>query len=262
MFPLIPTPYPKVNALLGILLEGVQTVLGTHFLGMYLFGSLAIGDFDGGSDIDVAVITDAEISDDVFLAVRFMHERIALGDSPWATQLEVSYLSKSALFRYDPTNARHPQLERGSGVQLVMENHARVVERHVLRERGIVVAGPPLQNLIEPVSPDDLRKSVVEILHEWAEPMLDGPIPFDTRGYQSYTVLSLCRMLYTIEHDTVVSKPVAARWAEERLGERWLPLIESARVGRQNPELAPEWEDVSGTLDLIRYALAKSQSSG
>lgn len=255
-----PTPYPDVNRLLEVLFEDVQGVLGAQFLGMYLFGSLAIGDFDEGSDIDVAIITQDELPEELFFALRRMHESIATLDSPWAVQMEVSYLSRQALFRYDPEHNRHPQLERDRGSQLVMDNHARVVERHVLREKGVVVAGPPLQDLIAPVSPDDLRKSVADILHEWGEPMLARPLPFYSRGYQSYTVLSLCRMLYTLEHGTVVSKPVAARWAQQKLGERWHNLIDNARVSRLHPDAPPDSAQVEETLDLMRYVLEKLKS--
>ena len=36
-----PTPYPDVNVVLHALLSSVQTVLGNHFIGLYLYGSLA-----------------------------------------------------------------------------------------------------------------------------------------------------------------------------------------------------------------------------
>ena len=60
-----PTLYPEVNTLLGVLLHGVQTALGNHFIGMYLYGSLTSGDFDSASDIDVVVVTSDNISEPV-----------------------------------------------------------------------------------------------------------------------------------------------------------------------------------------------------
>ena len=48
-----PTPYADINALLDRLFEGMRAVLGEKLIGLYLFGSLAVGDFDyGSSDID------------------------------------------------------------------------------------------------------------------------------------------------------------------------------------------------------------------
>ena len=53
-----PTPYPEVNVLLFRLLKEVQEALGEQFIGMYLYGSLASGDFDEkSSDVDFVVVT-------------------------------------------------------------------------------------------------------------------------------------------------------------------------------------------------------------
>lgn len=253
------TAYPDVNALLSELLSSVRSILGGHLIGMYLFGSLAIGDFDTSSDIDVAVVTDEEISPELFAELHAMHSRIAEIDSPWAVQLEVSYLSLRNLRRYDPPHAVHPHLDRDAGEKLGMQRHARVVERHVLRERGITLFGPPPRELIDPISPEDLWWAALEIVDEWLRPMLEMPTPFASRGYQSYTVLSICRMLYTLEHGEIVSKPAAARWAQTKLDERWSPLIERALAGRHTPYLDPDPNDVDETRALMRYMLERRQ---
>lgn len=95
-----PTPHAEVNTLPGELLGGVRAVLGSQFVGAYLFGSPACGDFDRDSDVDVLVVTEGELSGEQFEALRATHERLARADSPWATQLEVSYIPRAAL-RYD-----------------------------------------------------------------------------------------------------------------------------------------------------------------
>ena len=254
-----PTPYPDVNAVLLALLSGVQTILGNHLIGMYLEGSLASGDFDQDSDIDFVVVTDDEISGALFSALQAMHERIATMDCWCAIQLEGSYISQHALRRYDPAHALHPNIERGRGERLKIIQHdaAWVIHRYILRERGMTLVGPAPHTLIDPVSPHDLRQAMVAILHGWATNILNDPARMNSHGYQSYTVLSLCRILYTLQYGAVVSKPVAAQWAQEILGEGWVPLIERAWVGRQHPQGKAQEDDVNGTLDLIRYTLER-----
>ena len=69
-----PTPYPDVNAVLHELLAGVQAILGDHFVGLYLHGSLAIGDFNPHrSDIDFVVVTAGELPDEMLPALEAMH---------------------------------------------------------------------------------------------------------------------------------------------------------------------------------------------
>jgi hypothetical protein len=94
--------YPEVAMLVEALLKGVRSILGDHFVGMYLDGSLTSGDFDRDSDIDFVVVTDIDISGSFFSALQAMHDRIATIDAWCAIQLEGSYISQRALRRYDP----------------------------------------------------------------------------------------------------------------------------------------------------------------
>lgn len=85
-----PTPDRDLNRLLDVLLQNVQTILGPHFVGMYLEGSLANDAFDQASDIDFIVVTQQDITEDLFLALRAMHDRIVSLDARWGFELEGS----------------------------------------------------------------------------------------------------------------------------------------------------------------------------
>lgn len=256
-----PTPYADVNTLLHRVLSGAQAILGDHFIGMYVEGSLACDAFDAASDIDFVVVTRAEITGELFGALQALHDRIASSDSPWATELEGSYISQSALRRYDMANAVHPNIERGPGERLKLVDHDAGwnIHRYLLRERGITLAGPAPRTLVDAVAPDDLRRAMRASLPNWAVRLLDTPALVQHRGYQSYIVLTVCRVLYTLQHGTVVSKRVAADWAGQYLDQRWTPLIEQAWAGRQNPQQAASPEDVKATLELLRYAVEQSR---
>jgi hypothetical protein len=93
----------------------------------------------------------------------------------------------------------------------------------------------------------------------WLVQLLDNPAQIKKRGYQSYIVLTMCRVLYTLYYGDVVSKPNAAHWARETLDQRWKPLIERAVIGRQHPECEALSEDLSETMNLIRYTLERSR---
>jgi len=257
-----PTPHQKVNDLLHELLKNAQAILDRQFVGMYLFGSLTSGDFDRDSDVDVVIVTQDEISDKLFAALKAMHLQIAAIDSWCASQLKVSYIPLDAIRRYESAHAQHPHIDRGKGDEvlfMMQHDESWIVQRYVLRERGITMAGPAPETIIDFVSPDDLRQAMVAILEGWASKILDDPAQMQYRGYQSYIVLSLCRILYTLEYGTVVSKPAAARWAQEALDDGWMPLIERTWTGRHNPGLKASPDDVNGTLKFIRYALEQAR---
>jgi hypothetical protein len=105
-----------------------------------------------------------------------------------------------------------------------------VIQRHILREGGVVLAGPPPAALIDPVTPDDLKAAVRDLFQAWWAPMLDDQSLLRESGYRAYAVLTMGRTLYTLRYGAVVSKPAAARWARQTLGERWVRLIEWAQA--------------------------------
>ncbi len=253
-----PTPYPDVNVAVSGFLLGARDILGDHFRAMYLSGSLALGDFDAErSDIDFVVVTDSDLPDDLLLALRAMHDRFNASASPWATEVEAAYIPQNALRRYDPARARHPHIERGVGEILDMDQLGSdwIIQRFILREYGVVIAGPDPRTLIAPVSSRDLHQSVVTLMNSWWGPMREDPAPLHrpTIGYQSYAVLTMCRILYTLDTGTVVSKPVAARWARGITDGHWDTLIERALAWRKDGRTVPSDDDVHETLALIQY---------
>src|SRR2546427_11235358 len=63
-----------------------------------------------------------------------------------------------------------------------------IIHRHMLREHGVVLAGPAPRTLIDPVQPSELREAVLGILREWWMPMLvDGPL-LQNGFYRCYAV--------------------------------------------------------------------------
>ncbi len=259
------TPYPDVNATLRHFLAGVRTILGDHFRGMYLSGSLALGDFAADrSDIDFVVMTDNDLTGDLLSDLRALHARFNASDSPWATEVEAAYIPQDAMRRYDPDHALHPHIERGAGETLDMDQLGSdwIIQRAILRMCGLVVAGPDLHTVIDPVRPDDVRRAVATLMDEWWGPMRDDPAPLHrpTIGYQSYAVLTMCRMRYTLDAGTVVSKPVAARWARGRADGRWDALIDRALAWRKDAQTVPSDDDIHETLALIHYTFDRCQA--
>jgi aminoglycoside adenylyltransferase-like protein/nucleotidyltransferase-like protein len=248
------TGYADVDAVLAELLAGVRGTLGPQLVGVYLDGSLAIGDFsEHSSDIDVLVVTEDALSDEVVAALRTMHARLATGTSKWARELEVSYIRRCAIRRFDPDDNCHPCIQRGTDC-LVTEAHDRdwVIHRHVVREQGVALAGPDPRTLIDPVDAGDLRDAVVSLLHGWWMPAPTCRRWLDNPFYRSYAVLTMCRMRYTLQYGVVVSKPIAARWAEAALDARWTALIQAALAWSK--DIVPDFGETLRFIDDTRQA--------
>jgi hypothetical protein len=251
-----PTPYPEINTVLDRLLAGVQNVLGTHFIGLYLHGSLASGDYNPQtSDIDFLVVTLDELPTGLLPRLAAMHARLTASGLKPAARLEGPYIPLAAMRRYDPLKNEYPAL-RVDGT-FAVDGHGTdwIIQRHYLRRQGIVISGPPLQEFIDPVPPAEMQRAVLGILQDWWSPPFPNPARFDSPEYRAYAVLTMCRALYTLQFADVVSKPAAATWAQTALGESWAGLIERA-LAWQPGALFDSHEQ---TFAFIRFILERSQ---
>jgi predicted nucleotidyltransferase len=96
-----PTPYPELNEVLHDLVDSVRVALGDSFIGAYLQGSFAVGDFDLNSDVDFVIAMRDELTDAQVAALQAIHKRIYDLPSEWAKHLEGSYFPVAILRDYN-----------------------------------------------------------------------------------------------------------------------------------------------------------------
>jgi hypothetical protein len=246
------TAYPGIDAALDRLLSGSRLVLGENFVGMYLFGSLACGGFDAEtSDIDFVVVTRDPVDAESEAALARLNRELQATAAPWAGKLEGSFLPRGVFEDPDPALAMHPTIGMGGRFGPDHKGIERAIQRSLLREDGIALAGPDPKSFIAPVSAAALRRETLEVLRDWWAAQLADPARIRRRGYQAYAVLTMCRALHTLESGRLASKPQAARWARRRLPERWQGLIDRAGAWREGDGV----DDFASTLELIRWML-------
>lgn len=264
-------PYPELASVLRELVVGVQEVLAGNVVGVYLVGSLATGDFDLDSDVDFLVVTQDEVGEEAARSLQAMHERIhGLGCYP-AEHLEGSYVSRAALNR---------SLDVGVQPLWYIDNGSTILERSthdnqwhvrwVLRERGIALLGPEAATLLAPVPVEAVRGEAHGVIRRIAQEFTDavaGPLTFWTSRFgQSYAVLQLCRVLYTLDAGTVRSKLSGVRWALETLDPAWAELIQTAWEEREGVRYCIKIRQraadsaLAQTLDFIKYAVRDSEA--
>ncbi len=246
-----PTPYPDVNETLDVLLYNVKEILKDQFVGMYLYGSLSSGDFNPEtSDIDFLVVTKDFLLERTIKELENMHKQTWATSLKRAGELEGSYIPKSLIRRHDPNGLPCPTVNEGKFF-VDQRGSDWIIQRHVVREFGVIVEGPDPKTLIDFVSPGDIRNAVKGILHEWWFPMLNDAswLRNNENGYRAFAVISMCRVLHALETGAIVSKPQAIQWARTKLDERQKQLIDKAALaGHRDYEIT-----LSETLDFIRF---------
>lgn len=232
------TGFPDLDELLARFTAEAEAELDDELVGLYLQGSFALGAGDEWSDVDFVCLTRRLVAPE---RVQPLHARLHALPTPWAKHLEGSYLPAELMRRVDPARTRVPFLDNGAA-ELVLDPHCNTaVVRWVLREHGLVLAGPPPRELIDSVEPAALRAEAEAALADYAAWAPEGEM---SAWKQPYLVLTLCRILRTLACADVTSKTAAAAWAETALEGRWRPLIRQAVADRPHP-----WERVDRAAD-------------
>ena len=252
-----PTPYPELNRVLAELVSSIQHLLGDRFVGAWLQGSFAIGDFDRHSDVDFAVALSGELSEADVALLQPMHERIYRLDCPWAQHLEGSYFPVEPLRNGDHCGKPLWYLDHGSR-SLIQSSHCNtLVVRWTLREHGVVLAGPSGASLIDPISATSLRNEIREVMIGWHRQIVEDPEQINNRFFQAFAVLNYCRMLHDLHTGTIGSKRAGAEWVKSMLDPAWAGLIDRAWDGRPDPAVSvrerADPADFKKTLEFLRY---------
>lgn len=224
-----PTPYPYVNELIERLLAQIHAILGKKLVGLYLNGSLVVGDFDENiSDIDLIAALASDADDGEFAALQRMHEDFVQEDKAWDNKIEVSYISLAALQVVRSQTSRIMDIRPGDPFHWRESSRQWLVNWYLLREKGKTLFGPPPQTVVEAISQEEFIQSVKDNAQEWHIWIQD----MRHRGQQAYAILTLCRALYAVTTGEQVSKKQAALWAARQLPQ-WSSLILQALKWRE-----------------------------
>jgi hypothetical protein len=254
-----PTPFPDLNAVLFELVASVQAILAENFIAAWLQGSFAVGDFDQHSDVDFIIAVDAELLESQVADLQVMHPRIFGLECPWAQHLEGSYFPKDVLRSFTQRSIPLWYLDNGSRSLIQSEHCNTVVVRWVLREHGILLAGPHPTALIDPIPVRALRQEILDTMRAWGKQILADPDQINSRFYQGFAVFHYCRSLHSLQAGTVGSKRAGADWAKSTLDPVWVGLIDRSWNTRPNPAVSvrqpADPRDLSLTLEFVQYAL-------
>jgi hypothetical protein len=220
---------------LDTLVIGTRERLSDNYVGVYLQGSLATGDFDNHSDVDFLVVTETQPAEQEISELQDFHRDLFTHPCYWAQHLEGSYVPRRALAQLPPPRRNLLYLDHGS-TTFEMSNHDHYLAvLWILRERGVILDGPSTDTLVPPIPIDALRAEVRATMEGWGRMILRDQAEVAARWRQAFAVLSYCRMAETLNTGEVHSKRHGAEWAKTRMDASWVDLIDRAIVERAHP---------------------------
>lgn len=219
-----PTAYPHINQFLQTVLTELQGVLGAKLAGLYLYGSLVWGDYDDGvSDADLLAAITNDLSETEFAALEAMHHALIARYPEWNDRLEIVYLSLEGLKTFREKRSPIAVISPGEPFNLKDAGADWLMNWYMVLTKGVTLYGAPPAAIIDPIPTAEFVEAVKDHARLWPTWISDE----DSRGFQSYSILTLCRAWYTCKHGEQVSKATAAAWAARQLP-AYAALIERA----------------------------------
>ena len=214
----------RVTAFAQEVVDVVRGCLGDQVVAVYLFGSVALDDWQrASSDIDMAVVATAPLAAD---ALR------SLADAVLATAAQAPARGLE-LVVYTEAQAAHPDgtvaLNVNGGPLMTTSvdiDHADfwfVLDAAILRSTAVALIGPPAAEVFGHVADTVLRAALDESLAWHAEQVAHRP---------EAAVLAACRSWRFLADGRWTDKSEAAHWAAAR-SEQWRPMITAALQVRQ-----------------------------
>jgi hypothetical protein len=258
-----PTPYRELNQVLDTLVSRLQHILASDFVGAYLQGSFATGGFDEHSDVDFVVAIKDDLAPRQVDALQAMHDQVYHLGPEWAKHLEGSYFPAGILRDPAQRGLELWYLDHGARSMIRSDHCNTILVRWIVRERGVTLAGPPPQTLIDPIPEASLVHEIYEALNGWGQKILDDPAPYNNRFYQGFIVLNYSRMLHDIHRGYPGSKPEGAEWAKAVLDPSWSDLIDRTWACRPDPARTvrepADPVDFARTLEFVAYVMDQSK---
>jgi len=250
------TSYQEINEIIHSFVVEVMNILNENLCGIYLTGSLSYGDFDeNSSDIDITVILRKTVSSKGLEKIKKLHVKLEKNFEKWAKRLECTYTPVEMLKSILPPLEPRPWY---CGLESFLYEKAPygnewIINNYLLYHYSIPLFGPDFKELISPIDIEEVQKACIrDLFVEW-EPKIDIPGYLDNSHFQSYLILNLCRILYTVLHKTAGSKRVSAAWVKREFGMPWKTLIDLA----ENWQYGKEIKERKMTIDFINFSIAE-----
>lgn len=241
----------QVAKLLKIFCNKVKAILSGKFLALYVFGSVAMGDFsEHSSDIDFLVLGATPISRAEGEQLQAMHDKLCV--TQFGDRLEGEYVATPSLC----SEGAEGTVARCEGGVLLLNVPSELSAENILdiRQNAIAVYGPNPEKIVPHVS----RQSVQKVMQDYLRQEIDELKRERLKDLKwlSSEVLNICRTLYTLETGRITSKFAGARWALRVLSPEWKPIIRRSLAVRQGNNKKNDKTFIAAALPrFVAYAL-------
>ncbi|AZV57398.1 aminoglycoside adenylyltransferase domain-containing protein [Clostridium sp. AWRP] len=211
----------------------LKKYFGSKIFGVYLYNSVALGGFDKDkSDIDFITILNKDFEDKDISIVTLIHNELN-SKFKYAKRMEGMYLTKDKVGK--PNSKIEPYLyfcdEKLNSYGYYDINY---VTWWTLKYNGIPINSPNVSSLNINVQWNNIVETMNYNLNSYWKNKLCEKNIFLSDEWIEFAVLTLCRILYTLDNKSIATKIESAKYTIMNIPDEYKLIIEEAIRIRKN----------------------------
>jgi hypothetical protein len=216
----IPEP---IASILPPLVDDLRATLGDDLVAVYLYGSAVTGGFEpGASDLDLVIVTERDAADLDLEVLEGIHQRLVEREPDWGDRLDLAYVGRRTLATFRDGGSL-ASISHDEPLQRYDEADDWLQTWYLVREADTPIVGPPAPELIAPIGRAEFVRAVARHVDRLVERAATDLRP----GPQSYTIVTLCRVLIALETGELVSKKDAVAEIARRRPD-WASVLQAS----------------------------------
>ncbi|KEK25189.1 nucleotidyltransferase domain-containing protein [Bacillus gaemokensis] len=222
----------EVKGLMEQYVDGLRAIfLNEELIGVYVYGSIALGAFHPDtSDVDFVTVTRQPVSEAQKIQISELHKK--LSKSMLGKRMDGMYIPLVDLGKY---NEEMPQyVYCADGKINVGHWDVNAVTWWTLKNRGITVIGKEASELPFQTPWSKVVETMKYNVEQYWSGKVSRPYLFLIEEWVESAVVTMGRILYTLEHKTIVSKDEGLQYMMRSSTEKWLPLLQEVERIRHN----------------------------
>lgn len=215
-----------LKAVLNEYVFNLKIYFGSKVYGVYIYNSVALGAFDEAkSDIDFITIINEEFTGKEIEALKKLHKQLN-ARFKFAKRLEGMYIRLKDIGKLNSEIKPYPYF---ADEKLKIGYYdINPVTWWTLKNYGIGVKSSSISNLNIEVSWKEVVKNMDYNLNYYWKGKLSSKIIFLSDYWIEFSVLTLCRILYTLKQRDITSKVGAAGEAVKELPDNFQLIVKEA----------------------------------
>lgn len=222
----------EVTSLMEQYVMGLQDIfLNGKLIGVYVYGSIALGAFHlGTSDVDFVTVTRETVSEFEKLQISDLHKK--LSENKLGGRMDGMYIPLTDLGKNNQEIEQYVYCADGK----VNVGHwdVNAVTWWTLKNHGITVTGEEASELPFEVSWNRVVETMKYNVEQYWGEKASRTYLFLIEEWVESAVVTMGRILYTLEHKTIVSKDEGLQYMMKSSTDKWIPLLQEVERIRHN----------------------------